>query len=98
MTELETQLMTALRRLSAQYETEQRQHAEERQRDSEELEALRQRVERQTADNEALRRHCERQAGQIEALQQRVEQLGGQVTYLAQDYRTLAETLRGLWT
>ncbi len=84
MTELETQLMTALRRLSAQFETEQRQHAEERQRDSEQLEALRQRVERLTADNEAL--------------QQRIERLSGQVTYLAQDYRTLAERLREPWS
>ena len=83
MTELETQLMTALRRLSAQSETERRQHAEERQRDSEQVEALRQHVERLTADNEAL--------------QQRVERLSGQVTYLAQDYRKLAETLREFW-
>ena len=83
MTELETQLMTALRRLSAQFETEQRRHAEERRQDSEELGALRQRVERLTVDNEAL--------------QQRIEQLSGQVTYLAQDYRTLAERLREPW-
>ena len=83
MTELETQLMTALERLCAQFETEQRQRAEEQQRHSEQVEALRQLVERRTADNEALR--------------QRVEQLDGQVTGLAQDYRTLAETLREFW-
>ena len=40
------------------------------------------------------RRHGE----QVEALQQRVERLTGQVTRLAQDYRTLAATLRGRWT
>ena len=33
----------------------------------------------------------------IEALGRQVAQFGGQVTYLAQDYRTLAETLRGRW-
>lgn len=90
MNELDKQSMAALERLCAQFELEQRRHGEQ-------IEAMRQQVERQTADNEALRRHCERQAGQIEALQQRVERLGGQVTYLAQDYKTLAEMLRERW-
>ena len=40
------------------------------------------------------RRHGE----QVEALRRRVELLSGQVTNLAQDYRTLAATLRELWT
>ena len=48
MTALEEQLTKALRRLSAQYEREQRRH-------SEQVEALRQRVERQTGENEACR-------------------------------------------
>ena len=39
MTELERQLTAALKRLSAQYETEQRRH-------SEQVEALRRRIER----------------------------------------------------
>ena len=76
MTELERQLTAALETLSAQYGTEQRRH-------SEQVEALRQRVERQAA--------------QSEALQEQVERLTGQMTRLAQDYRTLAATLRGQW-
>ncbi len=89
MTELETQLMTALERLSAQFEREQRRHAEERQQDAEErqqlseqVEVLRQRFEQQAAENATLRRQCER--------------LEGRMTGLAQDYETLAETLREL--
>ncbi len=34
-------------------------------------------------------------AAQVETLRRQVAQLSGQVTRLAQDYRTLAETLRG---
>ena len=45
MTALEEQLTKALRRLSAQYEMEQRRH-------SEQVEALRQRVERQAVQSE----------------------------------------------
>ena len=69
MTVLEEQLTRALRRLSAQYETEQRRH-------SGQVEALQERIE-------ALERH--------------VARLNGQSTSLAQDYRTLAATLRGRW-
>ena len=53
MTALEEQLTRALRRLSAQYETEQR-------RQSGQVEALRRRVERQSGENEALQRQIER--------------------------------------
>ncbi len=97
MTELETQLMTALRRLSAQFEREQRQHAEERRRDSEELEALRQLVERQTADNEALRQRVERLTVESATLRRQSERLDERVTGLAQDYKTLVDTLNELW-
>ena len=45
MTELERQLTAALERLSAQYEMERRRH-------SEQVEALRQRVEQQAAQSE----------------------------------------------
>ena len=76
MTELERQLTAALKRLSAQYEMEQRRH-------SEQVEALRQRVEQQTAQSETLR-------GQV-------ARLDGQMTRLAEYYRTLAETSRGPW-
>ncbi|MDE2773733.1 MAG: hypothetical protein OXI46_08525 [Gemmatimonadota bacterium] len=69
MTALEEQLTRALRRLSAQYETEQRRH-------SGQVEALQERIK-------VLERH--------------VERLNGQSTSLAQDYRTLAGTLRGHW-
>ena len=43
-----------------------------------------------TVQVETLRR-------QVEALGRQVAQLDGQVTHLAQDYRTLAATLRGRW-
>ena len=83
MTELERQLTTALRRLSAQSRTEQRQHAEEQQRHCEQVEALRRQVEQQAADSAILRRQFER--------------LDGQMTHLAQDYETLAAMLHGRW-
>ncbi len=67
MSELERQLTEALKRLSAQSETERR-------RQSEQVEALRQRVERLSAENEALQR--------------RIERLDGQVTRLAEYYGT----------
>ena len=46
------------------------------------------------------RRHSEQVAAlrrQVETLERRVERLNGQSTSLAQDYRTLAATLRGRW-
>ena len=69
MTELERQLTEALKRLSAQSETERR-------RQSEQVEALRRRVERLSEENEALQRQIER--------------LDGQVTRLAEYYGTSA--------
>ena len=87
MSELERQLTAALKRLSAQYETEQR-------RQSGQVEVLQQRVERQSVANEALRQHVEQQSGENEALQMRIERLDGQVTRLAECYGTLAATLR----
>ena len=53
MTELERQLTEALKRLSAQSETERR-------RQSEQVEALRRQVERLSAENDTLRRQIER--------------------------------------
>ncbi len=76
MTDLERQLTAALERLSAQYETEQR-------RQSEQVEALRQQVERLSAENEALRR--------------RIERLDGQVTRWADYFGTLAARSRARW-
>ena len=55
----------------------------EQRRQGEQIEALQQRTERQSAENATLRRQFER--------------LEGQVRLLAQDYRTLAATLRGPW-
>jgi len=55
----------------------------EQRRQGEQIEALQQRTERQSEENATLRRQFER--------------LEGQVRLLAQDYRTLAETLRGPW-
>ena len=79
MTELERQLTEALKRLSAQYETEQRRH-------SGQVDGLRQHVE-------ALRGRVERQSEENEALRMRIERLDGQVTRLAESYGTLAATL-----
>ncbi len=53
MTELERQLTEALKKLSAQSATERR-------RQSEQVEALRQRVERLSGENEILQRQIER--------------------------------------
>ena len=83
MTALEEQLTRALRRLSAQYETEQRRH-------SGQLEALQRRVERLSGENEALRQRVERLSVENEALQRRIERLDGQVTRLAEYYGTSA--------
>ena len=91
MTALEEQLTRALRRLSAQYETEQRRHSgqvEALQRQVEALqrqvEALQGRVERQSGENEALRQHVERQSAENEALQMRIERLDELATRLAE--------------
>ena len=86
MTALEEQLTRALRRLSAQYETEQR-------RQSGQVEALWQHVERLSGVNEALRQHVVRQTEESEALQRRIEWLDEQVTRLAESYGTLAATV-----
>ena len=83
MTALEEQLTRALRRLSAQYETEQRRH-------SGQVEALRRRVERQSGENEALRQHVERLSAENEVLQRQIERLDVQVTRLAEYYGTSA--------
>ncbi len=69
MTELERQLTEALKRLSAQSETERR-------RQSEQVEALRQRVERLSGENEVL--------------QQRIERLDVLATRLAEYFGTSA--------
>ena len=61
MSALEGQLTRALRRLSAQYEREQRRH-------SEQVEALRRQVERQTGENATLRRRIERLDEQVTGL------------------------------
>ncbi len=61
MTELERQLTAALRKLSAQYVTEQRRHTEQ-------VEALQQRVEQQAAQSETLRRQIEQLSGHVTGL------------------------------
>ena len=61
MSALAGQLTRALRRLSEQYEREQRRH-------SEQVEALRRQVERQTGENATLRRQIERLDEQVTGL------------------------------
>ncbi len=58
-------------------------YEQEQRRQGEQIEALLQRTERHSEENATLR--------------QQFEQLEGLVKYLAQDYRTLAETLREPW-
>ena len=83
MTELERQLTEALKRLSAQSETERR-------RQSEQVEALRQRVERLSAENDTLRQRIERLSAENEVLQQRIERLDVLATRLAEYFGTSA--------
>ena len=61
MTELERQLTAALRKLSAQYETEQRRHTEQ-------VEALQLRVEQQAAQSGTLRRQIVQLSGHVTGL------------------------------
>ena len=61
MTELERQLTAALRKLSAQYETEQRRHTEQ-------VEALQLRIEQQAAQSETLRQRIEQLSGHVTGL------------------------------
>jgi len=70
MSALEGQLTRALRRLSAQYEREQRRH-------SEQVEALRRQVERQTGENATLRRRIERLDEQVTGLTEYYGTSGG---------------------
>ncbi|WP_420447146.1 MbeD/MobD family mobilization/exclusion protein [Candidatus Palauibacter sp.] len=63
MNELERQLTAALKRLSEQYETEQRRH-------SGQVEALRRHVERLSAENDTLRRQIERLNAQVTRLKE----------------------------
>ena len=93
MSELERQLTEALKRLSAQYETEQRRHSGQVEALRQRVEALRGRVERQSEENEALRQHVERQSEESETLRLRIKWLDGQVERLAESYGTLAATL-----
>ena len=70
MSALEGQLTRALRRLSGQYEREQRRH-------SEQVEALRRQVERQTGENATLRRRIERLDEQVTGLTEYYGTSGG---------------------
>ena len=91
MSELERQSTAAFEGLCAHYEREQR-------RQGEQIEALQRLTERQSKENATLRQQVEQQAADNATLRRQVKQLDGQVKGLAQDYRTLAETLRGPWS
>ena len=58
MTELERQLSEALRMLSAQFETEQRQHCAQVEALQQQVESLRQQVERLAGHVTTLTEHC----------------------------------------
>ena len=93
MTELERQLMKALKEWGEQYEQGQKQQAEQ-------VEALGRQVSSLSVQVEASARHLETFAAQYEREQQkqadRVEALTRQVEALASDYRELATLLQGL--
>ena len=86
MTELERQLMKALKEWGEQYEQGQK-------RQSEQVEALSGQVERLAKQVKALARQY---GPEQEQQAERVKALSGQVEQLASDYRDLAELLRGL--
>jgi len=90
MTALEEQLTRALRRLSAQYETEQRRHSGQVEALQQQVEALRRRVERQGGENEALRQRVERLSAENEVLQRQIERLDVLATRLAEYFGTSA--------
>ncbi len=90
MTALEEQLTRALRRLSAQYETEQQRHSGQVEALQQHVEALRGRVERQGGENEALRQRVERLSRENEVLQRRIERLDVLATRLAESFGTSA--------
>ena len=81
MSALEGQLTRALRRLSAQYEREQRRHSGQIETLHEYAEVLREYVE-------ALRQHAERQSEESEALRTRIERLDEQVKGLTEYHGT----------
>ena len=80
-----------LRKLSAQFETEQRRHTEQ-------VEALQQRVDQHTEQVEALQQRVDQQTAQSETLRRQIVQLTGHVTGLNADYKTIAATLREWWS
>ena len=90
MTVLEEQLTRALRRLSAQYETEQRRHSGQVAALQRQVEALQGRVERQSGESEALRQRVERLSVENEVLQRQIERLDVLVTRLAEYFGTSA--------
>ncbi len=97
MSELKEQQTVALERLCAQFEREQRQHAEQGERQAAQIEALQRQVEQQAAQIEALQQRIERHDAESAIWRRQSERLDGQVTGLAQDYKTLVDTLHELW-
>ena len=90
MTALEEQLTRALRRLSAQYETEQQRQSVQAEALRQHVEALRGRVERQSGENKALRQRVERLSAENEVLQRQIERLDVLATRLAEYFGTSA--------
>ena len=90
MTALEEQLTRALRRLSAQYETEQRRQSGQVEALRQHVKALRERVERHNGENEALRQRVERLSAENEVLQRQIERLDVLATRLAEYFGTSA--------
>ena len=90
MTELETRLMDALKALSAQWDADQQQHAEEQDMLSARVTDLAQLVTDSAAQHE-------QQAAALQAqLQQHAEQVGiltKQYVHISADYKTLADLL-----
>ena len=90
MTELERQLTEALKRLSAQSETERRRQSEQVEALRGQVETLLEHVERLSAENEVLQQRIERLSAENEVLQQRIERLDVLATRLAEYFGTSA--------
>ena len=97
MSELKEQQTVALERLCAQFEREQRQHAEQVEQQAAQIKTLRLQVEQQAEQIATLRQRIERQDAESAIWRRQSERLDERVTHLAQDYKTLVDTLNELW-
>ena len=90
MTELETRLMDALQALSAQWDVDQQQHAEEQDMLSARVNDLAQQVTDFARQHE---QHATALQAQLQQQAEQVERLTEQYAHISADYKRLAELL-----